>query len=288
MPTITVNRDGVVGVLWYDRREHPDNLGWDARFTASLDGGVTFLPSVKVSSRGTDYGPGTPWTALRPTIDRSGPELHLRASLNTFMFLGGDTNGLAADARGVFHAFWVDNHTGTPQVWTASVTVAGSRGDVAPFARADRAAMSPSRADSTFDEGAPVRSARALAADALTDVTDRIAVEVISTSYDRRRNELSVRLRLRNISATTIAGPFVIRAGDVRSELGAASAVGDDPPPVVGVASCWRLDDPSLTPRATSRDRSIRFALEGLRAFRDGNRYRLGLVDTRLVVLAPR
>jgi hypothetical protein len=37
--------------------------------------------------------------------------------------MGGDTAGLAADAAGAFRAVWVDNRTGVPQVWTASVTV---------------------------------------------------------------------------------------------------------------------------------------------------------------------
>jgi len=38
------------------------------------------------------------------------------------MFMGGDTAGLAADASGAFHAVWVDNRTGVPQVWTTVVT----------------------------------------------------------------------------------------------------------------------------------------------------------------------
>src|SRR5206468_3253522 len=29
MPEVAVNGNGVVGVMWYDRRTHPDNLGWD-------------------------------------------------------------------------------------------------------------------------------------------------------------------------------------------------------------------------------------------------------------------
>ena len=39
---------------------------------------------------------------------------------------GGDTAGLGADASGVFHPVWIDNHTGVPQVWTASVAVRGT------------------------------------------------------------------------------------------------------------------------------------------------------------------
>jgi hypothetical protein len=116
MPEIAVNKDGVLGVTWYDRRDHPDNLGWDVRFTSSIDGGATFLPSVKVSEHGTSFPAGT---SRVPRTDRT----PIDAGRDSFTFMGGDTAGLAADAKGEFHAVWVDNHTGVPQVWTATVKV---------------------------------------------------------------------------------------------------------------------------------------------------------------------
>jgi hypothetical protein len=103
MPAVAVNRDGVVGVSWYDRRDNPDNLGYWPRFSASLNGGTTFLSSVRVS------------TAPRVVLDNKETRLN-----------GGDTAGLAADAAGVFHPAWVDNRTGTHEVWTTSVSVRGS------------------------------------------------------------------------------------------------------------------------------------------------------------------
>ena len=125
MPEIAVNGAGVVGVTWYDRREHPDNLGWDVRFTASLDGGASFLPSVKVSERGASFPTGASRQARPPT--RPGEQQTERAQIDvgrdSFTFMGGDTAGLAADASGVFHAVWVDNRTGVPQVWTTVVAV---------------------------------------------------------------------------------------------------------------------------------------------------------------------
>jgi hypothetical protein len=116
MPEVAVNKDGVLGVTWYDRRDHPDNLGWDVRFTASVDGGATFLPSVKVSEHGTNFPAGT---SREPSAGRT----QIDAGRDSFTFMGGDTAGLAADAEGMFHAVWVDNHTGVPQVWTATVKV---------------------------------------------------------------------------------------------------------------------------------------------------------------------
>ena len=40
-----------------------------------------------------------------------------------FVFNGGDTASMVADADGLFHAFWTDNRTGTVQLWTGSIKV---------------------------------------------------------------------------------------------------------------------------------------------------------------------
>lgn len=104
MPTLTVNRNGVVGLLFYDRRDNPDNRAFHARFTASLDGGLTWLPSVRLSTAPYSAGPVSQKSA--------------------FAFNGGDTAGLVAAADGVFHPVWVDDRTGVPQVYTAAVKVA--------------------------------------------------------------------------------------------------------------------------------------------------------------------
>jgi hypothetical protein len=106
MPTLTVNRDGVVGLLFYDRRDNPDNKTFYARFTASLDGGVTWLPSVRLSA--------APYSAGEV------------AKKSAFTYNGGDTAGLVASVDGLFHAFWVDDRTGVPQVYTSTVRVDGT------------------------------------------------------------------------------------------------------------------------------------------------------------------
>jgi hypothetical protein len=103
MPAIAVNRQGVVGIMWYDRRDNPDNLGFWVRFAASLDGGHTWLASARVSDAPHRVIPGD--TDIR--------------------FNAGDTSGLAADAQGIFHPAWIDNRTGLPQVWTTTITVLG-------------------------------------------------------------------------------------------------------------------------------------------------------------------
>jgi len=102
MATVAVNRDGVVGMLWYDRRDFPDADGYRPRFAASVDGGAHWTPGVAVSAA--------------PSVRRAQRE-------GEYLANGGDTAGLSAAADGRFHAMWIDNRTGVQQVWTAAITV---------------------------------------------------------------------------------------------------------------------------------------------------------------------
>lgn len=196
MPNVAVNRDGVVGVMWYDRRAHGDNIGWDVRFAASHDGGRTFSPSVKVASQGMTFGTATRYGTLRASATRpkaaDGGGVTLDVGLNNFTFLGGDTAGLIADAAGVFHPVWVDNRTGIPQVWTAPVTVAAAVAKVA---------------------GA--------------DVSDKLIIDVVKAAFDRGTGELAVDVRLRNTSEAAVRGPFTVHVRKATSDIGEVRGVID-------------------------------------------------------------
>jgi hypothetical protein len=195
MPTIAVNRDGTIAVMWYDRRDHPDNIGWDAEMTASTDGGKTFLQPARVSEKGMNFGAGARWTALKATVSKSkdtaAAPLVLDVSLNTFTYLGGDTNGLVADAAGVFHPVWIDNRNGTPQVWTAPVRV------------------TPAKQSGS-------------------DVSSKVSVDVSDASFDPASGKLTVVARLRNTSSEPLRGPFTVRVANLDSELGSPAAMGND------------------------------------------------------------
>ena len=71
-------------------------LTWNPLLRASLDGGSTWLPSVRVTDEASSAAEDT-WV--------------------------GDTTGLAADIAGVFHPLWIDNRTGVTQVFTAAVLI---------------------------------------------------------------------------------------------------------------------------------------------------------------------
>jgi hypothetical protein len=107
---ITVNRDGVVGVSWNDAREDPRAYRGSFRcqhvfFTASLDGGRTFLPDARVSSA------------------ENCPDAPANGESGWRWPAGGDYYGLAAAADGRFHLLWADSREGIYQLRTATVTV---------------------------------------------------------------------------------------------------------------------------------------------------------------------
>ena len=297
MPTVAVNRAGVVGVLWYDRRAHPDNLGWDARFTASVDGGSSFLPSVKVSERGTTFDAVNRWSTLQSTVVPGNEGLSLRVGLNNFTFLGGDTAGLVADATGVFHPVWVDNRTGLPQVWTAAVTVNADQRQTAPgrdvrspMPRASRTGPAiPSDASGTTASRSSaatpgVRSGAPVATFG-TDVSRRVTLDVTRTAFDGLRSVLTLTVRIRSAAQETLTGPFRLRVAGLQSELGEPAVAGADNG-MSGAGAEWRFDDTALAANAASAARTLRFPVANLRPFRDGHRYRLGLLDLTVQVLA--
>jgi hypothetical protein len=125
-PTVAVNDGGVAAVLWYDRRDNSD-FGYWPRVAVSLDGGETWSASVRVSAHPMAARLDGLHTLVAPRqIDGEATEELAFEIHDGWNFRPGDTSGLVADAAGTFHAFWIDNRTGLPQVWTAPVRVDGT------------------------------------------------------------------------------------------------------------------------------------------------------------------
>jgi hypothetical protein len=272
MASAAVNRDGVVGVMWYDRRNHATDLGWDVRFTASLDGGDTFLPSVKVSeaphtfstksgwitaARGSGGGTRTPGSAPAPPA-RS--PLTVTMSVDSFHYTGGHTAGLMADADGVFRPLWIDNRTGSPQMWTAPVTVTGR----------------------VMKHGSTDLSS-------LADVTGRVSFELSSSTFDRSTGTARMTARLKNTSEQPIKTPLKVRVTSLRSEVGAPEIVNaDNRRP--GAGALWDFSglvpDGVLEPKGLSQPKTLIFRLTDVRPFRQGTEFKFGLVSFDARVLA--
>lgn len=109
-PSLAVNEAGVLGITWYETHPELGEKPCSARspcfhqhFTASRDGGLTFLPPVRVSSS-PSY---TRWRLS--SEDRYGN--------------GGDYMGLTVESGGAFRSLWADSRSGTFQVYTAAIQV---------------------------------------------------------------------------------------------------------------------------------------------------------------------
>lgn len=104
--SLAVSLQGVLGVSWVQHEQDPDRSAcYRVYFTASVDGGETFLPPVVISDASS-----CPEAALnRDTIGRW-PR-------------GNDYMGLAAAGDGTFHPVWIDARDGPFQAYTTRISV---------------------------------------------------------------------------------------------------------------------------------------------------------------------
>jgi hypothetical protein len=111
---VAVNRDGVVAVAWYDRRDDPAHRCWRLYAAISVDGGQTFSASQRLSVPATCTNAAVNWilTAV-PLFDTWTDPGHPRPSFMVAAVVpvrfanGGETQGLQADRDGVFHSAWI-------------------------------------------------------------------------------------------------------------------------------------------------------------------------------------
>ena len=226
IPVVEVNRDGVVGVAWYDRRRDDTRRCWELFFTSSSDGGETFGANVTVATA-PSCPPPTHAPVARvhnlaadPDIENVSDEelakMDLLQRMTTQMAqqgreararFFGDTDhaslevtfdnargnqpghylGLGADANGVFHPLWISRRNAVDELFTTTVEVAAG----APEA----------------PEGGE------------TDITPHLLVVTGPVAYDAASGKATLDVQLRNVSDGVVHGPVLLRAvGDVGRE----------------------------------------------------------------------
>lgn len=194
-PAIAVNKDGVVGVTWFDTRDSADGKRYHEYFSASLDGGATFLPPVRVSSAPSNpKGRGN--RQMMPMIGANKDVFVLSLMSAAGWSSGGHYMGLAADKDGDFHAFWVDARSGTSQIYAARVKV-DAPAKPEPGAPPGAAPASPVPAPKP---PAPVRVE--------TVLTGKVEMIFDPTSFDADKSEFSVPVRFKNVSSDAIYPPI--------------------------------------------------------------------------------
>ena len=227
-PVVHANKDGVVGIAWYDRRDDPSHRCWKQYFTASFDGGATFLPNRPISTAPSCPGAQAPPTmnvwntspefedtlpsqedlAKMPEMERRGLEEQLAvarawresnkgtaaAKLMVSFDRGrsawpGHYTGLTSDVNGAFHAFWSDRRNKLQQIFTARIDAAS----------APPSAAAPGGRDAV-----------------VTDMVQLVASEGV---YDAAKGTSTFELQVRNVTDRPIFGPLKVRVTKVSPSI---------------------------------------------------------------------
>ena len=256
MPVVAVNPEGVVGVMWYDKRDIRSGMGYYVRFAASLDGGETWQRSVRISEAPKTFESNGTWPITAGVWRNSGGGLSF--NLRRFEWIaGGHTAGMAADANGAFHPFWVDNRTGVSQIWTASVAVRG-----------------------TAVKNGSVELSQ------LEDLSASTMLELNTCNYEKTDNVLSCTARLKNTSKETLGGRLKLRVIALRSELGEPQILNADNGQN-GIGAVWNFDQ-EIKPGENSPDKLFRFRILNPRDFRQGNHFKSTFVVMDVRVLGQK
>jgi hypothetical protein len=245
LPSVAVNKDGVVLITWYDRREAKDNLGWRLRAAASLDGGETFSASVPVTDAIDAYPRTTPLDIGGfGNTDRDHALVSLGFYVDPFFVAGGHTSGLAVDSNGTFYPTWIDNHAGVSQLWTAAVRVQGA----------------------VVKHGAPDLAP-------LDDVSKSVAVELARPKFDATAGTLTVTAQIKNTSKNAIQTPVKVRVVALGSGLGIPEIVNSDNAET-GTGAVWDFSAQIVGGKLGSLQRSapktLIFRLSEMRALNQG------------------
>jgi hypothetical protein len=259
-PAISVNRDGVVAVTWNDRRDDPEAKCWQLYAAISIDGGEHFRPAQRLSRQPTCTNRAENWETFGSAFnsDQSGQYLALvqtGATVPARFPNGGDTQGLAADGAGVFHAAWISGETGVMQLWHTSFQIEPA---LVLQLRSRGVSATP---NALASEPVPA---------GMEDVTHDVVFKVTNTKLDFAACTYSITLEIENQSGRPIYGP--LRAvmlhflnprdnGLGLRNLAVANADSGGP----GVGATWTFEVPGgvLAPGARSSPRLLRFNFEG-------------------------
>jgi hypothetical protein len=197
---IAVNRDGIVAVIWNDRRDDPRGDCFRLYGAISVDGGERFLPNVRLSE--APVCPNAPanwqlsaWYQYDDWTDPAHPRpgLGLTATVPTRFPNGGDTHGLAADRDGVFHAAYIDGRRGGMDLWLVDFAV--DSGLVA------RTRGKNAAATTTAPKPVPAE---------WDDVTQELEFAVGGPAIDFAAGTLAITLRVVNKTGRPARGPLTV------------------------------------------------------------------------------
>jgi hypothetical protein len=259
LPSIGVNKDGVVLATWYDRREARNNLDWRLRGAYSLDGGESFSESFVITDVVNSYTASTPWHLTGSGMqNKTASTVSVNVGLDVFFTSGGHTTGMAVDADGTFHPTWHSNNKeGVMQFWTASIKVngVGKKNGSDEFA-------------------------------SMEDISKNVVLQISDPQIDRGSGKITLMARLKNMTNDTVEGPVKVRVISLSSALGVAEITNADNGKDGGGA-VWDFSSVvtgPIGPMQLSGGKTLSFKVSDLRPLMGGRGYTGGLInmDTRV------
>jgi hypothetical protein len=261
-PAIAVSPEGIVALVWNDRRDDPKNQCWRLYGTISTNGGETFLPNVKLSDAPTCTNAPDNWVLSAwdqyddwtdPTRPR--PGFGLTAMVPVRFPNGGDTQGLVADADGFFHAAWINGQTGALQLWYTKFAVDSQ---LVAIVRAQNAASTAGPA------AAPVPPGR-------VDVTQELRFVMSEPKIDFAHGIIEVSMRVLNPTTRCVRGPLDVVADRLLSASAKAMGLAkfkvanaDNKQDSVGASWTFSVGASEfLPPRTKTPPRVLRFTFTG-------------------------
>src|SRR5258708_3397472 len=187
--TLAVNKNGILAALWLDRRADTTKRCHLLYLSASVDGGDTWITPVRAHERPTcmrTRGNAQPVLTGVFRVMEQGRALALVSPTSAAdrFSNGGDTQGLQADAAGVFHAATTGGDKGTSQIWYTSFTV----------------------------EGGPAVAATPAAAKEVSDdlLLNDLQLSTASPHIDFDKRTMALDVYITNTSRRTYKGPFTL------------------------------------------------------------------------------
>ena len=215
--SFAINKDGVLGFLWYGKN------GDRAYFGASFDGGSSITEVIQLTPNLAANPPRDVLLAddrrlfVRPpswniSSNRLEPLQILAFGPNIPGVPAGDA--LVADRSGSFHPIWSEVANGPTSLWTRAIAlhVAGK-----------------STAVSTLD--------------GLADISDSVVSHISNVRYDHLDNLVAFDITVTNKSAKTVDGPIVVVATSPRGKSVPAAGNADNGKEYGG--ALWELQIPS-------------------------------------------
>ncbi len=188
LPMATVDRDGILGIIWFEALP-PNFETYDLFFTASCDGGATFLPPRRVTSQPSisDSLQNRAITQIGGVRKKNEP---IFFSAYSRWRWAGEYTGVTADNEGIFHAFWPDARRGAFQLYSSRISV-------------ERVPI---------NAGPPQNNIE-------TDVDQEVNVEFGPATTLGQGLDDVIFARLHNTSTKTIWGPFTVKVTAALSGL---------------------------------------------------------------------